>query len=121
MALKRLVLELGMGTALRSGSYTKAAIRALDNALHHSSLTLFRALDIPHSDMQVKVTVGVRDPDQVDVPKLAAHIPRGQPDITVIFGGQNIKDPETDGYAVIASCAVEAFVPIEAQNWVVKP
>jgi uncharacterized protein (TIGR02058 family) len=110
-----------MGTALRSGSYTKAAIRALDNALHHSSLTLFRALDIPHGDMQVKVTIGVQDPDQVDVEKLAAHIPRGQPDITVTFGGQNIKDPETDSCAVVASCAVEAFVPINARDWVVKP
>ncbi|MDA7550804.1 MAG: hypothetical protein EVA86_07410 [Rhodobacteraceae bacterium] len=119
--MKRLILEMGAGNDLYGMDYTKAAIRALDNALHHSSLTLFRALDIPHSDMQVKVTVGVQDPDQVDVAKLAAHIPRGQPDITVIFGGQNIKDPETNSYAVIASCAVEAFVPIEAQNWVVKP
>ena len=118
--MKRLILEMGSGNDLYGMNYTKAAIRALDNALHHSSLTLFRALDIPHSDMQVKVTIGVQDPDQVDIVQLAAQIPRGQPDITVTFGGQNIKDPETDSCAVIASCAVEAFVPINARDWVVR-
>lgn len=118
--MKRLILEMGSGNDLYGMNYTKAAIRALDNALHHSSLTLFRALDIPHSDMQVKVTIGVQYPDQVDIAQLAAHIPRGQPDITVTFGGQNIKDPETDSCAVIASCAVEAFVPINPRDWVVR-
>ncbi|MGB0608085.1 MAG: Lin0512 family protein [Paracoccaceae bacterium] len=119
--MKRLILEMGAGNDLYGMDYTKAAIRALDNALHHSSLMLFRALDIPHGDMPVKVTIGVQEPDQVDIEKLAAHIPRGQPDITVTFGGQNIKDPETDSCAVVASCAVEAFVPINARDWLVKP
>ena len=103
--MKRLILEMGSGNDLYGMNYTKAAIRALD---------------IPHSDMQVKVTIGVQDPDQVDIAQLAAHIPRGQPDITVTFGGQNIKDPETDSCAVIASCAVEAFVPINPRDWVVR-
>lgn len=119
--MKRLILEMGAGNDLYGMDYTKAAVRALDNALHHSSLTLFRALDIPHGDMQVKVTIGVQDPDQVAAEKLAARIPRGMPDITVTFGGQNIKDPETDSCAVVASCAVEALVPITARDWVVKP
>lgn len=118
--MKRLILEMGAGNDLYGMDYTKAAMRALDNALHHSSLTLFRALDIPHGEMQVRVTIGVQEPDKVDIEKLAAHIPRGQPDITVIFGGQNILDPDTQSYAVVASCAVEAFVPINARDWVVK-
>ena len=119
--MKRLILEMGAGNDLYGMDYTKAAIRALDDALHHSSLTLFRALDIPHGDMQVKVTIGVQEPDEVDIEKLAAHIPRGQPHTTVTFGGQNIKDPETDSCSVVASCAVEAFVPINARDWLVKP
>ena len=32
MALKRVALEIGMGTDIRGGDYTKAAVRALKDA-----------------------------------------------------------------------------------------
>ena len=37
MALKRVALEIGMGTDIRGGDYTKAAVRALRDALWHNS------------------------------------------------------------------------------------
>ena len=40
MALKRVALEIGMGTDIRGGDYTKAAVRALRDALWHNSLTV---------------------------------------------------------------------------------
>jgi len=46
MAIKRLLLEIGMGNDLHGGDYTKAAIRAIQDAVHHSSLSLIRALDL---------------------------------------------------------------------------
>ena len=37
MALKRVALEIGMGTDIRGADYTKAAVRALKDALWHNS------------------------------------------------------------------------------------
>jgi len=44
MALKRVALEIGMGTDIRGGDYTKAAVRALRDALWHNSLTVASAV-----------------------------------------------------------------------------
>ncbi|MEA2775561.1 MAG: hypothetical protein QOF90_967, partial [Acetobacteraceae bacterium] len=38
MARKRVILELGTGNDLHGGDYTKAALRAVQDAIHHSSL-----------------------------------------------------------------------------------
>ena len=57
MALKRLVLELGMGTALRSGSYTKAASRAVQNALWHNSLALVELFDAGKDSMVITAEI----------------------------------------------------------------
>ncbi|MAB02879.1 MAG: hypothetical protein CML34_08825, partial [Rhodobacteraceae bacterium] len=50
--MKRLILEMGMGNDLYGEDYTKAACRAVQDALHHSSLSLFSSLDIDHSEMR---------------------------------------------------------------------
>lgn len=44
MTAKRVILELGTGNDLHGGDYTKAALRAVQDALHHSSLAMIRAL-----------------------------------------------------------------------------
>ena len=54
--MKRIILEMGTGNDLYGEDYTKAACRAVDDALHHSSLTLFRSLGFDHADMEVRVT-----------------------------------------------------------------
>ena len=38
MALKRVITEFGTGNDLHGGDYTKAAVRAVEDAIHHSSL-----------------------------------------------------------------------------------
>lgn len=55
MSLKRLVLEMGMGTDLQGRDYTKAAVRALRDALWHNSLTVVPALGYERDDMRVEV------------------------------------------------------------------
>ena len=52
MALKRMALELGMGTDIRGTDYTKAAVRALRDALWHNSLTVTAALGVPLAQTQ---------------------------------------------------------------------
>ena len=44
MAMKRMVLEIGMGTDIRGSDSTKAACRALRDALWHNSLSIATAL-----------------------------------------------------------------------------
>ena len=46
MAQKRVILELGTGNDLHGGDYTKAALRAVQDALHPASLTMRRALRV---------------------------------------------------------------------------
>ena len=88
MAQRRAILELGAGTALHGGDYTKAAVRAVDDAIHHSSLTFLRALDINPGDMQVTVTIGVQKPDQVDAEAVKAVLPHGQVTVRETFAVQ---------------------------------
>ena len=74
--MKRLILEMGMGADLYGEDYTKAACRAVDDPIRHSSLILFRSLGLDHEMMQVNVTVGVQKPEAVDVQVVAASASR---------------------------------------------
>ena len=65
VTLKRLILEIGTGNDLYGEDYTKAALRAVQDAIHHSSIILFRTLDLDHALMQVEVTIAVEKPEAV--------------------------------------------------------
>lgn len=110
MAEKRIILEMGSGNDLYGGDYTKAACRAVQDALHHSSIILFRSLGYDHRTMRVQVTIGVQEPDKVDTAVVAATLPRGRAEVTAVFGGLNVQDPEQGTTHVIATAAVEAFL-----------
>jgi uncharacterized protein (TIGR02058 family) len=105
MAVQRFIIEMGMGVDQRGSDYTKAACRAVKDALSHSSIALFDALGLDAADMQVKVTIGVSDPTAVDQSALKALIPYGQVTIDLRSGGLSPRSG-----AVIASAAVEAFL-----------
>lgn len=115
--MKRLILEMGTGNDLYGRDYTKAACRAVQDALHHSSITLFRSLGYDHRDMLVKVTIGVQVPDLVDVERVRAELPRGAPEVQVVKGGLDAHDAENDNVSVIATAAVEAFLDIDPDCW----
>ncbi len=110
MALRRLLLEIGMGNDLHGGDYTKAAIRAVEDAVHHSSLTMVRTLKIDKNTMQVVVTVGVQEPGKVDTEAVKATLSMGQVLVKAVKGGLDVTDPEADDLAVIATAAVEVMV-----------
>jgi len=62
MAAKRIILEMGSGNDLHGGDYTKAAIRAVQDALHHSSLTFLRSFGLDSKEMRVEVTMARSSP-----------------------------------------------------------
>ena len=115
--MKRLILEMGVGNDLYGGDYTKAACRAIQDALHHSSLTLFRSLGYDRQDMLVKVTIGVQAPDLIDVERVRAELPRGMSEVQIVKGGLDAHDLENDNVSVIATAAVEAFLDINPDDW----
>jgi uncharacterized protein (TIGR02058 family) len=107
MPLKRLVLEIGMGTDIRGADYTKAAVRALKDALWHNSLSVAAALGQPTDAMQVEVTIGVPKPDRVDKAAVLAVLPHGTGTVTVVEGGLEIpNDAGTDSTVIAHAAAV---------------
>ena len=63
--------------------------------------------------MRVQVTVGVQKPESVDVPALHAGLPRGRVSVEAVFGGLDVANPDTGEVTVVASAAVEAFLPYQ--------
>ncbi|MEM7406881.1 MAG: Lin0512 family protein [Pseudomonadota bacterium] len=112
----RLMLETGTGTDLHGGDYTKAASRAVKDALSHSSLSFVRVLGIDKDRMPVQVTIGVTRPERVDPGAIAALLPVGAVEVHVTAGGLDVADLEAGDFAVIASAAVEVFMPAKADG-----
>ena len=77
MAMKRVVVEIGMGTDIRGADYTKAAVRPLRDALWHNSLNVASALGMPTDAMVVEVVIGVPKPDLVNKAEILAALPHG--------------------------------------------
>src|SRR5919204_80326 len=106
MALKRMLLQIGMGTDIRGGDYTKAAVRAVQDAIHHSSLSLIRSLGLDAKTMQVEVTIGAQQPARVDLAAVKAALPHGEVTVKAVKGGLDVSDDDGRDTAVIATAAV---------------
>ena len=119
MAEQRLIIEMGMGNDQYGQDYTKAAARAIEDAIRHSSLPIFKAIDLPYDAMRVQITVGVQDPDAVDCAALAEKLPRGRAQVRAAKGGLNVQTPGSDTAIVVATAAVEAFLPRQ-DGWRIK-
>ena len=82
-----MVLEIGMGTDIRGADPTKAAGRALRDALWHNSLSIAAALGQTPEAMIVDVHIGVPRPQMVDKTQVLAVLPYGKGTVTVVEGG----------------------------------
>jgi uncharacterized protein (TIGR02058 family) len=111
MTDQRFIIEMGMGNDLHGADYTKAACRAVENALHGSSLLILGLPGLDRSALRVQVTVGVQAPERVDTAAIAALLPVGQVTVAVQPGGLDSVNPDTGDTIVIAAAAVEVFLP----------
>ena len=107
--MHRVIIEMGMGNDLHGMDYTKAARRAIEDALRHSSLPIFSVTGLASDQMQVEVTLGVQEPDKLDIAALEACLPRGKTRIRAVHGGLNV--PSGGETIVIAQASVEAYLP----------
>jgi uncharacterized protein (TIGR02058 family) len=110
----RVILELGSGNDLHGSDYTKAAVRAVTDALHHSSLAFIRSLKVDKTKLDVEVTIGVQWPELVRVEEIKALLPVGNPTVKAVKGGLDVPDPEHEDAAVIASAAIAVRVDVSA-------
>ncbi len=111
----RWVTEMGMGVDVRGRDYTKAACRAVFDALRHSSLNLFDAAGVRRDEMHVDVMIGCAEPDQVDTAAVADEVPYGIVTVHTEKGGLDVP-PIDDGGAgavTIANAAILVSFPTD--------
>jgi uncharacterized protein (TIGR02058 family) len=107
MTKKRMVLEIGMGTDIRGADPTKAACRAVRDALWHNSLSIAPALGQSLDAMIVDVHIGVPRPELVDKAQVMAVLPHGSGSVTVVEGGLEIhNDAGTNSTLIANACVV---------------
>ena len=112
MSARRIILESGSGADLRGEDATRAACRAVRDALHHSSLALFGSLGIDPATMEVEIRIGVQRPDDVDRDAVAGEVPYGDVVVTTELGGLDVVDEERGTRIVVATAAVIARLPL---------
>lgn len=113
MAWRRVVLEIGMGTDIRGGDATKAAVRALKDALWRNSLTVAPALGQDSDAMRVEVRIGVPRPEKVDRDAVLAVLPHGTGTVEVVAGGLEIPNDAGDDVTVMAHAAAAVYLDID--------
>lgn len=117
MALKRMVLEMGMGTDLQGQDYTKAAVRALKDALWHNSLSIAPAFGFDREKMVIEVSIGVAQPAQVNIDVVKAVLPYGQASVEAVQGGLDILSDCQTKTTVVANAAVVVYLDFDESSF----
>lgn len=117
MTDQRVIIEMGMGNSQHGMDYTKAARHAIEDAIRHSKLSIFKSTGILASKARIKVTIGVQEPQEVLADTLKTQLPFGTVEVVLSQGGLNVTDPGTGETVVIASAAVEVFLPFQGDVW----
>ncbi len=93
MDYRRYLVEIGTGVDLHGEDATKAAQRAVKDAISHSSMIglnqLFKIERFSEIEeaLMVDVTIAVPDPTRVDGEAVLAILPEGKRRINVVKGG----------------------------------
>ncbi|MFT7653715.1 MAG: hypothetical protein ACI9ON_002250 [Limisphaerales bacterium] len=106
MPLNRYITEMGMGVDVHGGDYTKAAKRAVSDALRHSSLNFFRVLNKKVSDMHVIVKIGAQNPAAVNPDEVATEVPYGEVSVEVESGGLDVPSADGDDILIMVNAAI---------------
>jgi len=119
MALRRFIIEVGMGVDQHGQDDTRAAEKAVQDAIHRSCLCGLRevaGLKNP-ADMVVEILIGCPHPESVDQDRVLKVLPFGQKKIEVRQGGllgKTLFQPELgdkNDEMVVANAIVTVYVP----------
>ena len=107
MARARLIVELGMGVDVHGQDYTKAARRAVEDAIHRSSLLYLadaaQAGSLPK--VYIDVTIASPKPEAVNGEAVLQALPFGEKSIKIVAGGMDVAQTEPDNI-IISNAAV---------------
>ena len=106
MALKRYLTEMGMGVDVHGGDYTKAAKRAVSDAIRHSSINFFPHIDKNREDMQIVLKLGAAKPEEIDTEAVANELPYGTVTVESEVGGLDIPAENGKDLMVIVNAVV---------------
>lgn len=118
MAKKRFIVEFGTGIDLHGEDVTKAACRAVDNAISRSCLCglveILRLQDL--EDVHVEILVASPRPEQVDLGQVKDVVPIGRRTAHAVEGGMMAQGlcvaqfgPECD-QVVVANAAITVSI-----------
>jgi len=119
MAWKRFIVEVGMGVDQHGQDNTRAAEKAVQDAIHRSCLCGLKevaGLKDP-ADMMVELLIGCPQPESVNRERVLRVLPFGQKKIEVREGGllgKTLFQPElgdkTDEM-IVANAIVTVYIP----------
>lgn len=112
MARTKMIMELGMGTDIRGGDYTKAACRAVHNALHQNSIAIAPAFGIERDQMLVDIIIGAQKPDAVRQEDIAAMLPYGAATVIVEHGGLDTPTDDGEGLTVMVNAVLIVYLDL---------
>ena len=95
-----------MGVDVHGGDYTKAAKRAVSDAIRHSSLNFFPVLNKSPDDMRITLKLGAGDPDAIDTAAVANELPYGDVTVETTQGGLDVPGTTGSDLMVIVNAAV---------------
>ena len=121
---RRYLVEVGTGIDLHGGDETKAAQRAVKDAISHSSMVglsqLFKAESFAELEeaLMVDVTIATPNPEKVDREAVLSTLPEGKRMITVVRGGMAFPTASTRKEArthdiVMANAVIVVLVDVE--------
>lgn len=118
MDYRRYLVEVGTGVDLHGMDETKAAQRAVKDAISHSSMvglgSLFKFEKFSEMEdaLMVDVTVAAPNPEKVDGEAVLSNLPEGKRRIKVVKGGlqfpteDTATEAKTHGIVMVNACIV---------------
>jgi len=124
MDYRRYIVEVGTGVDLHGMDETKAAQRAVKDAISHSSMVglggLFKFDKFSEIEdaLMVDVTVATPNPEKVDGEAVLGILPEGKRRITVVKGGLGFPTEETAAEAkthgvVVANACIVVLIDVD--------
>ncbi len=115
---KRFIVEIGTGIDIHGEDATKAACRAVKDAVSRSCLCgLLEILELKNlEDVQVDIQVASPNPDQVDLEQVMAEVPIGRKTARAVEGGMTTQGLCVPQFAsdcdqiMVANAAVTVFI-----------
>ncbi len=121
MPLKRYIVEIGTGADLHGGDVTKAAQRAVKDAVSRSCLCglidIFR-LDSPDK-MHIEVKIGSTQPERISGGEVLAAVPFGTKTLEIVPGGLAVRGLDLPALGpgdtiVVAVAALTVYIDVDS-------